>query len=199
MREQRGSFFQTILRNERGQMLPIVAFMMVVLLGFTGLVVDVGHAYVGYRQLQSSTDAAALAAVQSLPNNTTATAVATAYGAASGAHNAVTMLSNPQMMTGYPQYKCLTSLGVPCIAPANANAIVVKQTGTVHMTFGAVVGFKTMTLTATSTAALSGGVTPPYNVAIVLDTTASMQDKDNDPSCNASRISCALNGVQILL
>jgi len=36
-------------------------------------------------------------------------------------------------------------------------------------------------------------------VEVILDTTASMNDTDTDSQCNASRISCALQGVQILL
>ena len=48
-------------REESGQMLPIVALMMVVLLGMTGLALDVGHVYMCHRELQSSADAAACA------------------------------------------------------------------------------------------------------------------------------------------
>ena len=56
-----------------------------------------------------------------------------------------------------------------------------------------------MSLTTTATAAMRGAIAAPYNVAIVVDTTASMQSTDSDSTCNASRISCALNGIQILL
>jgi hypothetical protein len=204
MSGHRFSPLQTILKDERGQMLPLIATMLVVLLGMTGLVIDAGRAYVGYRQLQMATDAAALAATQYMPDTTTATAKAIAYGGSTAGSNAVTSLKNVGMVSGYPQYKCLTSLGLACLTPTGgatggANAVVVKQTGTVNTTFGALVGFKTFTLTATATAAMAGAVAPPYNVAIVIDTTASMQDTDHDSSCNASRISCAISGVQILL
>ena len=199
MSAHRVSFLRTIRKDERGQMLPMLALMLVVLMGFAGLVIDVGRAYIGYRQLQAATDSAALAASQYLPNNTTATTAATTYGAASGSKNAVAMLTSPAMVTGYPQYKCLTSLGLACIAPANANAVVVKQTGTVNMGFGALVGFKKMTLMATATAAMRGAVAGPYNVAIIIDTTASMQNTDSSSSCKDTRINCALHGVQVML
>ena len=192
-------FSKTVFKDERGQMLPIVAFMMVVLLGLTGFVIDAGRAYVGYRQLQAATDAAALAAAEYLPNNTTATTAATTYGAATGGLNAVSMLASPAMVTGYPLYKCLTSIGLACVAPANANAVVVKQQGIVNMTFGALVGFRQMTLTATATAAMRGAVAGPYNVAIVVDTTQSMNSTDSDPNCSNTRISCALSGIQTML
>ena len=67
-----------------------------------------------------------------------------------------------QMVTGYPRPECLTTLGPRMRSyPHVANAVVVKQTGTVNMTFGALVGFKTMTLTATATAAMRGAVAAP--------------------------------------
>ena len=53
--------------DERGQVLPIVAFLLLVLLGFAGLVLDVGAAMIAQRTLQSSTDAAAMAAAQVIP------------------------------------------------------------------------------------------------------------------------------------
>jgi Flp pilus assembly protein TadG len=199
MSAHRVSSLQRILKDERGQMLPMVAVMLTVLLGFSGIVVDVGRAYVSYRQLQASTDASALAAAEALPDNTAATAAATTYGGATGGLNAVANLTNVAMVSGYPAYKCLTTLGLPCVAPASANAVVVKQTGTVKMTFGALVGFKNMTLTATATAAMRGSVAGPYNVAIVVDTTQSMTDNDNDSNCATTRITCALNGVQTML
>ena len=200
MSAHRASFLQKILKDERGQILPIAAFMIVVILvGFTGFVVDTGRAYVGYRQLQSATDASALAAAQALPNNTTATTAATTYGGASGSLNAISGLTSVGMVTGYPQYKCLTTLGLACVAPANANAVQVKQTATVKMTFGALLGFRTITLTATATAAMRGAVSGPYNVAIVVDTTQSMNSTDNDPNCANTRISCALGGIQTML
>jgi Putative Flp pilus-assembly TadE/G-like len=195
---------KTTLKDESGQMLPMVAVMLVVLMGFAGLVIDVGRAYVGYRQLQASTDAAALAATQYMPDTTTATAQAIAYGGSTAGKNAVTSLKNVAMVSGYPAYKCLTSLGLACLTPSGvatggANAVVVKQTGIVNLTFGALIGFKTFTVTTTATAAMRGAVAPPYNVAVVVDTTASMQGTDSDSSCNASRISCAIGGIQILL
>ena len=45
---------------------------LVVLLGFAGLVIDVGRVYVAQRQLQAAVDAAALAAGQDLPDSVAA-------------------------------------------------------------------------------------------------------------------------------
>ena len=56
-----------------------------------------------------------------------------------------------------------------------------------------------MSLTAVSSAASQGAAPGQYNVAIVIDTTGSMQTQDNDVYCGNTRIFCALEGVQDLL
>ena len=48
-------------KDECGQALVLVAAAMVILIALTGFAVDVGHTYLVQRQLQSATDAAALA------------------------------------------------------------------------------------------------------------------------------------------
>jgi len=58
-------------------------------------------------------------------------------------------------------------------------------------------GTATVPLTATSTAAMAGAATTPFNVAIIVDTTVSMGSQDSD--CGETRLQCALGGVQTLL
>ena len=69
-------------RGERGQVLAIVALALVALLGISAFAIDVGYAYYAKRQLQSATDAAALAGAQDLPTAATAIATATTYATA---------------------------------------------------------------------------------------------------------------------
>ena len=69
-------------RGERGQVLAVVAVALVALLGVAAFAIDVGYAYYAKRQLQSATDAAALAGAQDLPNAATAITTATSYAAA---------------------------------------------------------------------------------------------------------------------
>ena len=57
------------LREERGQVLPLTALMMVVLVGFAGLVVDVGRVYLAQRQLQNAVDSTATAVAQNMPDD----------------------------------------------------------------------------------------------------------------------------------
>src|SRR6267378_4000028 len=56
-------------RDQKGQTLVIVALMIVVLLGFTGLVTDIGWYEVNLMRIQRAADAAALAGVVFLPGN----------------------------------------------------------------------------------------------------------------------------------
>jgi hypothetical protein len=116
--------------------------------------------------------------------------------------NVYSNLSTVAMASGYPMLKCLTTLknqGVACVAPANANAIAVRQSTQVPMYFAALFGYSSMTVTATATAEARGASPSPYNVAIIVDSTASMNSLDSDSSCNSTRIGCALAGVRILL
>ena len=70
------------IRRERAQVLPLIALALVSLLGIAAFSIDVGYAYYAKRQLQSATDASALAGAQDLPNATTAIATATSYATA---------------------------------------------------------------------------------------------------------------------
>ncbi len=190
-----------IVSDDRGQVLPMVAVIMTCMLGMAGLTADVGHMIYCHQQLQDTTDAAALAGAQALPY-TTATTIATSYSAVTGGKNARGSLPNVTMVTGYPKLKCFTTLqnmGMACTSPSNANGIQVRQQMTVNMFFMGLFGHSTMPISATSTAAMRGSSAAPYNVVIVVDTTASMNNTDSDSQCSSTRIACALAGVQVLL
>jgi Flp pilus assembly protein TadG len=68
-------------RNEAGQVTVMAAFFMILVVGMTAFVVDVGSWFRAQRATQSTVDAAALAGAQALPLDTAkATALAVAYG-----------------------------------------------------------------------------------------------------------------------
>jgi hypothetical protein len=73
------------LRNEGGQVMVLTALFMVVMVGMTAFVVDVGSWFHTQRATQSTVDAAALAGAQALPADpTAATSLAIDYGAKNG-------------------------------------------------------------------------------------------------------------------
>jgi Flp pilus assembly protein TadG len=206
-------------RREDGQVLILAVLALVVLIGFAGLVIDIGRVYVAQRQLQQSVDAAALAASQDLPDSASALVSATAYSAAPGNKNAPPgITANQPVVT----FRCLTSLGITCNTdagqcnaahglPNGCNAVKVTESARVNTTFLNVLGFTAFTsVSATSTSVMHGGTPHALDVAIVLDTTASMNSACLDAngaaynvagisSGNSTKIDCAKEGVRTLI
>jgi hypothetical protein len=206
MTNYRKSILRKAFTEEHGQVLPWVAFMMVLFLGMGAFVLDIGHAYYCYQELQAATDAAALAGAQQIRTANPVT-TATTYGAVTGSLNTNPNLSlgglnSVSMVPGYPQLECLnaiTAMGISCTPPNNANAIQVKEQAIVPTFFARVFGISQMTLSTTATAAVSGAKGVPLNLAIIIDTTASMKTVDTNCDGGAPRITCAESGVAVLL
>ncbi len=192
------------LKNERGQTAVVAVFTTGVMMALAGASVDIGHVYYAYQQLQASTNAAALAGAQAMPDTTAASTNVTLYSSQSGQLNANSMLQNA---VATPTFRCLgtvtSGLNVPCSTSTGAvggyNALTVRQTATLNLWFGGLIGVQSMNLAATATAAMRGGTNEPWNIAIILDTTSSMGNSDSGAQCSGTRESCALQGVQMLL
>lgn len=199
-----------LFHEQDGQTLPWMVLLSILFMGMTALTVDLGHAYVAYRELQASTDAAALAGAyamtQSGATSTTVSAAVTKYSAQSGQSNATANLSNASIS---PAYSCITDSSVvqaPCSAsPLNDNVIKVTQTAKMPTYFISALKMfginstTTINLTTQAAAAIESGKNTQVNVAMVVDTTASMGQQDTDANCNNTRIHCALSGVETML
>jgi Flp pilus assembly protein TadG len=203
---------QSILRrlreHQRGQTFVMIMVALVGILGAAALVVDVGRVYYGYQQLLAMTRAAALAGGSVMSNEgetgSEITTTATQFSGQTSDANAndsnlltnVTVTATPVCLTS----AAATAMGVPsCKADASGdNALRVTETAQVPTTFANVLGFGPWHISATALASAKGGFNGPYNVAIIVDTTASMTDRDSG-NCNGTRITCALEGVQVLL
>jgi hypothetical protein len=203
-----GSSAHPIPKGERGQMIPLVLMMTIAMLGVTAFVVDLGRVFVSYHALVASTDAAALAGAEALPDGPTATSQANTYSSAPSDKNAYVSLSGVTVASAKPL--CLTTLqseGIACNTGIGVyNAIQVSQTVTLPMAFAQTFGTPSVTLTATSTAAARGAISEPYNIAVIMDQTASMStagsDACTDPSTGNSyttRNQCSLVGLKTLL
>src|SRR5579872_1067575 len=57
------TLFKNFASDQRGGVIPAVALLLPILLGLSALALDVGEMYATRRQLQTASDAAALAAV----------------------------------------------------------------------------------------------------------------------------------------
>ncbi|WP_109487645.1 vWA domain-containing protein [Occallatibacter savannae] len=196
--------------DQKGQVLPWMAFLLCLFIGAAGITVDLGHAYACYRELQASTDAAAMAAGYALSQSTATVAsvkaAAGSYGSASNGANVNQNLPNTTIATDLNCSTSVANLGILCSSsPTGYNVVRVTQSVVIPTFFMrgfaifGVQGAKSVSLTAVSTAAARGASASQYNVAVVIDTTASMNTQDNDAACGDTRIHCALQGVQTLL
>jgi hypothetical protein len=207
MNQNNKLFRRPVYKGRSGQSLIFFTMWLPVFFGMSALVVDFGMICLYQSELNASTQAAALAgaAAMSQPGATTTstTAAVTAYSSASGNKNAYRNLAGTTIMSGFPQFKCLhtltTAFGLQCYGPSSSNAIVVAQHVRMPLFFFPLFGGQSAVLSATATAAMKGAAPAPYNVAIVVDSTASMNNTDSDSNCHSTRISCALAGVQVLL
>jgi len=205
------SLFRRVRHGQDGQILAMVAFFLVGLLGMAALVIDFGFIVHAQRELQASADAAALAAAQDLSNNlpaSSAVATANSYSGISGGQNAYRDLPGVTMVSGYPLAKCLTSTGIcsscPCSNTSGDNAIAVEEQVSVSTHFAKLFGIRSITLTAQSLVSMRGGTPVPANIMVIVDTTGSMSDSDS--SCKSAtgissptKLDCAKWGVRSLL
>jgi hypothetical protein len=154
-----------------------------VLIAMVGFAVDVAHAYLVQRQLQSGVDAAALAGAQHLPEPGPTTVTAMEYGPSSGSKNALTTVDNAQ-----------TTVTMRCVANApgcltdydSYNAVRVTATSDVGTYFARVLGIDSLRVRATATAC-SPCSAKDLDIMIVLDRTGSMcqvgNGRDDHPGC----------------
>ena len=124
---------------------------MVVLIGVTALVVDLGFAYAAQRNLQSSADEAALAGAQGLPDLDSAVSFAQQYGS-NGAND-------------HPAFgdvdENVTTTCVDGTAGCSDDAVVVNEVSHPHTFFARVLGVQLITLSVKAVAcrdAISGAV-----------------------------------------
>jgi Flp pilus assembly protein TadG len=191
-------FSRRLLRDQRGQALPILTFMMVSMLGMGALSIDFGRAFVSYRELQSSTDAAALAGAQQLPNTTNATSVATSFSAGSGDDNAYNWMKNVSVSASASCSTTAKGWGLPCVGTNSVNVLKVTESYNVPTYFARLFGINSIPIAATATAAMNGSA--PWNIVVIVDTTESMTTIDTSSECSSQeRITCALQGVQAFL
>ncbi|MGO8935284.1 MAG: hypothetical protein ACLQDA_16390, partial [Terracidiphilus sp.] len=198
------SLRRRFLKNQRGQAVVVVMITAATVMSLAAASVETGHVYYAYQQLVASTNSAALAGAQAMPNTTQASTNVTTYSAQSNGLNATAMLKN---VTATPAFLCLSTvssgLNVPCQTASGGtggyNAMSVTQKATIPLWFGGLVGMKQMNVSYTAEAAMAGGQNSPWNIAIIQDTTNSMTSSDGGDQCSGTRITCSLVGIQALL
>ncbi len=220
MKRLRMRIMQRLVREEHGQSLVIVAMSLLAMMMLGAAAVETGHIYYAYRLLQASTNAAALAAAQEMPylgvsgdsaGAGTAWGNLVHYSSQSGGLNANSLMT-PVSIT--PKFYCSSTLEaspnlLPCYAPTSGsctgvstcNAMALTQTVKVNLWFGGLLRVPFMTMSATSYAAMRGQTGLPYNIAVIMDTTGSMNSgsNKNDACGGQTQIECAVSGLKTML
>lgn len=141
-----------------GQVLPMAALLITVLIGFVGLTIDVGRVFIARAQLVRAVDAAALAATLELPDMTAAQAEASAY-----------------MTENEPGAQVVTTPNV------DQRQVQVHGTESVAVTFMKVFGFGSINVSANATAGF--GVIA-VDTVMAIDATGSMGTDSGGNSCS---------------
>ena len=178
-------------RGERGQILAVVALALVALLGVAAFSIDVGYAYYAKRQLQSATDAAALAGAQDLPNATTAIATATNYAQ----DNTPANLSFNFTYTTTCTATAILATG--CVATVNPNQLTVAGTASTNTWFAKIFGINHFDV-STHANACSPCSSTPVDIVIAVDRTGSMCSP-TDSSGNCIDLDNAKDGIRTML
>ena len=191
-------------RDRRGAALFLITAALPMIFGMAAVGVDLGYVFYIKGRLQTAADLGALAAGKHLLSDTDANVVSTGSkiallnlpaewktGGLNGAVNA-----SVQVTTG-----CLTtapfSSGDCTFAVSSKNAVRVTATATVPLLFASALGYNNAPLTATSL--VGSGNSPPLNIVLVMDTTASMNSNTTACGSTMTRQDCAMMGVRGML
>jgi Flp pilus assembly protein TadG len=200
--DRKNPSLQKTAHDERGQVLVMAVFTMMLFLGICAFAVDIGYGVLVKRQLQASADAAALAAAQHLGDGTWYS-VALNYSSNPGSLNTYTAFTiNTPSITA----RCSTTIAgppwdIPCDS-TDPNVVTVQESATWRTFFAGIVGHPTLNVNVIA-AASKGRRPKPYNIAIVLDTTNSMTAQDT--YCGKSgrhyltQLQCAEQAVGIIM
>jgi Flp pilus assembly protein TadG len=212
MRMRAASKLLRLTREESGQSMAVLGFGVFLLLGLAGISIEIGHGYYALELLQASTDSATLAAAEGLPSASAAQTNADLYTAMANQYNRSGILTNvnatvtPICSATVASTVPGVGYGTPCqgagVGLPLYNAVTVTQTAIISTWFGnfGPIHAPLFHLTAIGTAAMKGGAIPPYNIAVVMDTTASMGTNDPSGQCpGKTQEYCALQGFQDLL
>lgn len=178
---------RSLLRHEAGSIMPAAVAVIIAMIGAVGIAVDMGRLHLVESRLQTSLDAAGLAAgATTLTTGTTVDSVVSNY-----------------MAVNYPaNYMGSTETTNPATTASNGMIINISATATMNTTFLSVLGINTLSTSAMSqiTKQNSG-----LELALVLDNTGSMACLVNGSNCNSGpdskikQVIAAINGSGALL
>ena len=156
MKEVISAMFRRLKREEDGAITPLVALLLIILVGFCALVLDFGMIYANRRNLQNAADAAALAGAREL--ETQLLTVGTYAGPGPAAQALVWSGQNGVPNPGAtctPDFKPTVTYNQP--NATRPNSWQVSTSRLVRLNFGPVLGISTMCVTANAVAVVTSG------------------------------------------
>lgn len=206
LKSRLASLGRRFLKEESGQVFLVTYLGTMCLVGLAGVAVEVGHGYYALELLQASTNEATLAAAAGLPSSSQATTYAQSFSSLSNDQNQLQILQNVNLtVSPFCSTAVYNAYNVPCQSASGGtayNAVAVVQTATSGLWLGRLFNGPSFTLEAVGTAAMAGGPLKPYNIALIIDTTGTMNNTDTSGDCGTGTVTseeCALQGVQTLL
>ncbi len=151
---------KAFLQDQRGSVLTIMGFGLVMAAGFTALAVDMSYLYVLKGRLQTTADFAVLAAVTQLPDEDAARTMALEYTSKNmPAANHGTVLANADVVTG--NWDADTRTFTPAGAPINAVRAVTRRSqangNAAGLFFARILGFDEVDMQTTAIASSASG------------------------------------------
>jgi Flp pilus assembly protein TadG len=190
-----------LFRDQAGATAILFGFMAVGLMGTAGLTIDAGRIYAAKKSFDADTQAAALVGANALQQaNVTLGTVQTAVTNWTTANPSTKVtVTNTNV-----SISCDTATAnLPSCNGTTPNVAKVTRTATVSTNFLKAVGFASITLNSTSSAAKAGGTAVPLNVMFVLDATGSMNSADAGCTVpgitHPTRFQCAEYSIQSVL
>jgi hypothetical protein len=177
-------------QQQLGQVLPIAAIAMVAMIGALAMVVDTGMFYVTQRQLQASSDAAALAAAWYPPVCLDASSGCRGGDATTIARQIAAANSDSLRQLCDGPVTVNVTLGTPPLAlrrPANVNWIVVESKCSAGYSFGRILGLPNKPISASSAAAI-GVRSPSGEMGDYVSLNNPLCATDFNPPCLVARL-----------
>ena len=195
-------------KDESGVAFLYFTMTLPVLIGLTSFAIDLGYVWYVKTRLQVAADMGALAGASKLytADAQAVTDLATTYVNLN--LPADWTGGNKPTASGDPVIDCvpeIESMGLTCSSLSGGNALKVTVNATAPLFFASALGFKTIDLSAEALVTGGGSSPPPLNVAIILDTTASMGTYGGRMSTDCGslvkpyRIECATLAAKTLL
>lgn len=194
-------------KDDQGAAFILVTLALPIIFGMAAFSVDLGYAYYVKSRLQTAADIGALAGGTLLYTGDKKAVEAKALEyvnmnlpAGWNGANARTIKITPTAATQC--LKALSDQGLGCDGSSKANALKVTVAADTPLFFANVLGYTKASFSASAMVGGSGAAPPPLNIAIVLDTTASMNSTYSG-SCGSlvkpTKLQCATAALRGML